>query len=347
MRLTRDKRPRLGGTHAQGTNGNLWDWLKSPSLFLLILPLLAGCNSIEGFPDRPEKESTALESLREKYFLPAIDVLDVYETKAEEAEKRNYRDKVIHGRLLALDLQYAIFKKAIYKEKTISDMSHSISGVVLGAAGAVVPGADASRILSALSGGLAGSQTAINKTLFYERTMPALLALMDAQRDTVRAEIMKGLAQDTSRYPLGSALSDLEHYLQAGSIPGALATVTATAGEKSVKAETQLETIRTKEFVDTKAQRDVDEMLSMADNLPAGAAWDILEKPPAEIDAFTSMAVRGRLGGKDLRNAQDLLSGEAKDVDAKATLKMVLALTGDRSPESISAWKAAMQSRMK
>jgi hypothetical protein len=94
-------------------------------------------------------------------------------------------------------------------------------------------------------------------------------------------------------------------------------------------------------------QRDVDEMLSMADNLPAGAAWDILEKPPAEIDAFTSMAVRGRLGGKDLRNAQDLLSGEAKDKDAKAILKMVLALTNDRSPESVSAWKAAMQSRMK
>ncbi|NCB04681.1 MAG: DEAD/DEAH box helicase, partial [Clostridia bacterium] len=52
---------------------------------------------------------------------------------------------------------------------------------------------------------------------------------------------------------------------------------------------------------------EADEMLDMADNLPAGAAWDILEKPPAEIDAFTSMAVRGRLGGKDLRNAQDLL----------------------------------------
>ena len=82
-------------------------------------------------------------------------------------------------------------------------------GVVIGAAGAAVTGSDGSRVLSALSGGISGTGTAINKNLYYERTLPALLALMDAKRDEIRAEILAGMTLDQIAYPLGRALTDL------------------------------------------------------------------------------------------------------------------------------------------
>lgn len=314
---------------------------------LLFLSMLVGCASINGFPDRPERVKAKLESLQKKFFLPSVDVLEVYASKDTEAKKRNYRDQVVNGRLLALDMQYAVFKKDIYEQGITSNLVHDISGVAVGAAGAVVTATDASRILSALSGGISGSRTSINKNLYYERTMPALLALMDAERKSVRADIMQGLTQDTTRYPLGRALGDLERYLEAGSIPGAVATLTATAGETEAKAKTKLEVVRTKDFVDPEAQRRIASILESVKQLPAGAAWDILQNPPSEIDKFVMDAVRRRLNHREISSAGNVLAGNKNDQNAKDLLKMIIVLMSNRSPENILKWQAAIEALKK
>ncbi len=310
----------------------------------LLVLALTGCASTGGFPERPEQVSTKLAKLQEKFFLPGTDVLQEYETKNGEA-KRAYRDKVVHGRLLALDMQYGLFKEAIYEEGILSNLSVDILGVVVGAAGAVTSGADASRILSALSGGISGTGTAINKNLYYERTLPALIALMNAKRDEIRADILNGLTVDAVAYPLGRALTDLERYLQAGSIPGAVEAVIATAGQTKAEAEKQISIVRSRAFVDARAQERVDELLSLADQLPNGAARDILAAPPSEIDGDALAAIKGRLGGKDLgsQEAADLLKD---DRTAKESLKMVLVLIANRSEENLEIWKAAMVSKV-
>ena len=307
----------------------------------LLVLVLAGCASTRGFPERPESVPEKLTKLQEKFFLPGMDVLEEFDKQNDEKMRRTYRNNVVHGRLLAIDMQYGLFKEAIYGEGVSSSLIFDILGVSVGAAGTAVTGAEASRILSALSGGLSGTSTSINKNLYYQRTLPALLALMDAERTKVRVEILEGLVQTSEKYPLGRALSDLERYLQAGSIPGALSAVTATAGETKAEAEKKLEIVRKKDFVDPQLQSLVDELLDLVEKLPSGVAFKILQAPPSKLDSFVSAAIKGRLGGKELSVLQD------KEQEAKKTLKMVLVLINDRSKENIVSWKAAMTAELK
>ncbi len=316
------------------------------ALACLTASLIAGCSSMSGYPERTDEVDARLTSLQSRYFLPGKDVMAEYQGKPDDSERRAYRNDVVYARMMAIDLQFTVFKEAIYNEGITSNLTFEIAGVVTGAAGAVVTGATASRILSALSGGIAGSQTAINKNLYYERTMPALLALMDAERKKIQATIKESLQQDIDVYPLGQALVDLEDYFQAGSIPGAVAEVTQTAGEKSQEAEQALTTLREKSFVDPKAQERVDKLLDLPDGLPKGAAWQILENPPSQLDSFILSAVQGRLGGIPQADWARILEGDANDGNAKQILKMVLVLIKDRSEENLAKWKAAIEALM-
>ena len=273
-------------------------------------------------------------------------MLEEFEKLKDKEMKRAYRDKVVHGRLLALDLQFSLFKEAIYEEGISSNLSVDFLGVAVGAAGAVVSSAGASRILSALSGGISGTGTAINKNLYYKRTLPALIALMDANREKIRAEILKGLTQSVVAYPLGFALSDLERYFQAGSIPGAVAAVTAVAGETKAKSEGEITILRNEAFVDRAAQKRVEELLNLADKLTNTAALAILNMLYSKIDDKTLDAIRSRLDGKPLgsEGATQILKNSPK---AKQILKMVLVLMSDRSKENTEIWKVAIATKIK
>ena len=316
--------------------------MSTPSLRFMSIPftlILAGCVSTSGFPERPEPIKEKLESLQAAYFLPGSDVLAEYNGKAA-SDKQPYRDNVVHGRLLAIDMQYGLFKQAIYEEGVTTNLTIDTLGVVVGVAGAVVTGSDGSRVLSALSGGISGTGTAINKNLYYERTLPALLTLMDAKREEIRAEILTGLVLDHAAYPLGRALTDLERYVQAGSIPGAISEVLATAGEAKSKAEAQISIVRDEAFVDAKAQKRIDKLLDIADQLPENSALQILENPPSEIAAETLAAVQARLGGVELSQAISTVLQD--DTKAKEILKMILVLMANRNEDNVATWSAAM-----
>ena len=321
--------------------GNLL--VPTPSMIFactFLMLVISGCVATSGFPERPEPINEKLVSLQGKYFLPSKDVLAEYD-QMEESGKRSYRDKVIHGRLLALDMQYGSFKQAIYEEGVSANLTIDTLGVVIGAAGAAVTGSDGSRVLSALSGGISGTGTAINKNLYYERTLPALLALMDAKRDEIRAEILAGMTLDHIAYPLGRALTDLERYLQAGSIPGAISEVLTTAGETKANAEAQISIVRADAFVNAKAQERIDSLLDLVDQLPENGALQILTNPPSEIDADTLAAVQARLRGLELSQAlTSILQND--DMKAKEILKMILVLLANRDEENAAVWSAAM-----
>lgn len=256
-------------------------------------------------------------------------------------DRQNYRNEVIYGRMMAMDLQFSVFSEAIHRESVASNLTLDILGVGVGTAGAAVTAVDGSRILSALSGGLSGTSTAINKNMYFERTLPALLALMEAERENVRAEIMEGLLQPDSNYWLEQGLMDLERFFFAGSIPGAISAVTQQAGESKEEAERAIETVRNAAFVNVALQQRANEALDAIPNLPSGAAWDILQSPPSEIDEFVLTAVEARLGNK-LTEAD--LSGD--DAAAKEILRMVVVLLQNRSDEGLGAWNALISAKI-
>src|SRR5437899_1909788 len=101
--------------------------------------------------------------------------------------------------------------------------------------------------LAASSAGIIGVKGAIDADLFYQKTMPALVAQMDAQRRTVLANILQGLSQGLDLYPLQQGLRDVDSYYAAGTIPGAISGVVTDAGAKSEEADIKIS--RDQQFV--------------------------------------------------------------------------------------------------
>lgn len=314
----------------------------SQLLTLIGCLLISACTSVSGFPERTEDETAKLNKLRSLYFAPTHDVLSAFDGKATETEKRTYRNNVVYGQLQALDLQFSIFSRAIYTEATGSNLGLDIAGIAAGVAGATTTVASTSRILSALSGGIAGSRTAIDKNLYFERTMPALLSLMESGRAVIRNDIERGLLTPSNDYPLGKALYDLERYYNAGSLPGALAAIVTAAGKEKAGADGELKTTRDLAFVNTVAQKQVDGLLEQVAKLPAGKAKDILDNPPSALDNYVKSTVTARLGG----NTMDSAGGQTQlgnDTTARTILRMVLVLLSDRSKDNLAKWQAAMK----
>lgn len=328
-----------------------------------------GCVSLSGHPNRTEDISSRKEMLRVRYFdlenktdaPPNQDSVQedslqpmltesilmnymngLYDNNAKK--KRSSRDEIVYGRMELYDLNYFTFRKMVYKEGTTSNVALDILGVGVGAAGAAVTGADGSRILSAISGGLSGTRTSINKNLYFERTLPAILVQMDANRDTIRAEIYESLqGADVDAYPLGRAVVELERYFTAGTIPGAIEAIVKQAGVAKQKAEEKLEGV--KEWI----LEDVDfaiDVMRLARNLRDGEALKLMTNPPSPIDddakTMAVNVVSGATVWKGPANSVLTKLGEASEDEARRVLEIVIGKLEDKSNRVLELWKAAM-----
>jgi hypothetical protein len=95
---------------------------------------------------------------------------------------------------------------------------------------------------------IVGAQSAINRDLYYQRTLPALLAQMEANRAKVELTILNGLAKSDSDYPLYKAEIDLESLKTAGSMPSAVSVITQKSAQDNQSAQAQLAALRSLPF---------------------------------------------------------------------------------------------------
>lgn len=204
-----------------------------PSLLAIVL---TGCSSIRAYPKRVVDEKTELKYLAH-YFTD--DVIQVYDSKPDD-ERRSYRDEVVNGRLRAIDLEFEIFQKEINTERNLSQIGTDWAVLGLSGAGTIAGGATTKAILAAISGGLTGAKLSFDKTLYYEKTMPVLLAQMEASRARQLVNIWIGLQQDPLQYPLTQALVDVDNYYKVGTLPGAIIAISNSAGATTDQAQTQL-----------------------------------------------------------------------------------------------------------
>lgn len=207
---------------------------RAAALSLMLAALLGGCASFSGAPTvDPATTLATADPLYASY------VTRFYAT-TDMAQRVAVRNEFIEQRSGVIDRAYAGFKESIYTQRVGSAVGVDIATLVLNAAGAALPDAGVKTGTSALSATLIGSKTSIDKNVYFDRTLPALLAQMDGQRSVVRERILAGMASDATLYPLMQAASDLDAYLQAGSVTGAIAAITAQAGAAQQTAEKAL-----------------------------------------------------------------------------------------------------------
>ena len=179
---------------------------------MLALVALVGCASVSGAPE-PVSRSGTLPS-------PTGDIgkaIAAYEAKnADPARQKVLRNNFIARYMAAADDRYDEFVANLSKEMHGTNVALDIGTLALTGVGAVVRGAASE--LSAGAAVLTGSRATINRELYFERALPAIITSMDANRLRVAGKIATQRRLDVSEYSIDDALLDLREYERAGNI---------------------------------------------------------------------------------------------------------------------------------
>lgn len=299
-------------------------------LVLMVVPLgLGACTSLRAYPNRSGDLDAELKQL-DKFHAPTI--LEEYEKKPDEAAKQAFRNEVVTARIRAIDLHFGVFQQALFRESVTTNILADWITLGLGGAIATVGGVTTKAALGAVSAGITGAKTSIDKNVYFEKTMPALLAQMIASRKVALARIQEGLTRAVGLYPLNQALIDLEDYYNAGTIPGAVALIIEQAGATAKKAdEVQLET-RTKAFF---AKERVERAARIVDRIRA-------VHDDKAILLATNLPVQDTEINRIIREVDPTGQHTKKPGVARQVLLMAVSYS-TKSEAYLNAWEAALK----
>ena len=139
------------------------------------------------------------------------------------------RDEIILSRIHVYDMEFSRFQRLLAGSSNVASVGSDFAVLTLNGLATVTGGTATKSALSAASGGIVGAQGNVNKDLFYQKTIPAIISQMEANRAKVKLTIFDGLKLSDNQYPLQRAESDLADLNDAGSIPAAISSVTQTA----------------------------------------------------------------------------------------------------------------------
>jgi len=198
--------------------------------FIAPVLVLSACASFDGQPEpviSPLKATALIEGQD-----PSTVIAHMSHLGADE--RTLYRNRVVAGHLLAMDARYYQFRRDLSRNVKGGNIGFELATIgTTGVASLWAKGADE---LAAVATALAGGRATVNRELYFEKTLPALLSLMDSKMLTVRSDILKGLSQSEDRYTIEEAFTDLWRYQSAASIDGAIQQAAAAAAEEAKAA---------------------------------------------------------------------------------------------------------------
>lgn len=219
------------------------------ALSAALLLCLGGCAAFSGYPKNYQNEKDILQA--DQPFLTA-DVRakgdDPSDTVRGGLTQQQYRDTVIYRRIEVIDNYYYDFEAVLTGTYNGLDVGADLTVLALNGLGAVVGGAGSKAALAAASAGVIGAKSAVNTDIFYQKTMPTLVAQMRAGRAQVLQKIETGLANPVAKYSIDQALNDVNAYYIAGTLPGAISQITAQAGATVSTATANIDALRTVKY---------------------------------------------------------------------------------------------------
>lgn len=206
-------------------------------LLLCLLPM-GGCAPFTGYATDPASDSSLPPDLQAGF---GQTLKDNYVDASDATTRRAIRDKIIYRQLSAYDLEFENFERSLTGNENIFSIVTDTTVLGVGAAGTIVGGETAKSALAAVTTFLTGTRTAVDKDLFYQSTLPALKAQMEAKRLESRAPIIEGLGMSDADYPLQKALVDLGNLRIAASLSNAVVTTTLDAGVRANAAQIRID----------------------------------------------------------------------------------------------------------
>jgi hypothetical protein len=205
----------------------------------------SGCSSIDGYPNRLEYSE---QYIVEVGGLVSPNAVLQYGAMSDVSSATLQRNNIVTARIFSIDANFHQFVRDLTTQQNLSNIGVDWAAIGLASAGAAVGSLQTKTILAAISGGILGAKAAVDKDVFYNKTIPALITLMEAQRKIVLAQIYTGLKRSAADYTMFQALADLDAYYNAGTINGAIVGLTTTAGASSQAGSDQIAAVLSANF---------------------------------------------------------------------------------------------------
>ena len=208
---------------------------------LALTGVLSGCaNRLERprlpdvFVDPPPSRSTngtySLSAFNTDFAAYTAATLNATPTEPAATTARN---KMVYGVMAEIDYVYGNYEIALFMNEGSFRVATDVLQLGLGMASTITNGARSKTVLSAVLTGVTGTSLSIDKNLFRQQTVQALISSMQAGRDRLKAIIIQRLNDPVTSYPFQAARSDLAAYFFAGTLPGALQQLNQTAAAKA------------------------------------------------------------------------------------------------------------------
>jgi hypothetical protein len=241
----------LPQTRTQGTCMDQQEFVKGGRVLLalgmalcaLTLGWLGGCSPYArgGAPEPTANVEQDLKVL-EDHFSASVSLPKLYATG--HTITKEDRNQFIAGRLVMMNLRYVRFLREMTADKQLLDSASDILVLSLNIAGAAFADTTTKTVLAAVSASVAGSKVAIDKHYYFEKTLPALIASMNAERKRAIIPLLEGRRREIDEYSMEDAITDLDLYYQAGTLIGGISAVQAEAAEREKKASAEIAVIR-------------------------------------------------------------------------------------------------------
>jgi len=231
---------------------------------IVMASLSAGCSTAwyGGAPEPSFDVNKDLERLAQE-FKPADSITDFY--KNPNVDLRN---KFITGRVTLMNIRYIQFVRKLTSERQLLDSAVAMLTIGLNLAGTTAGSAGTKTILAAIAAGVTGSKEVIDKNYFFEKTIPALVAQMNADRKKALIPLLEGMKGTLDDYSFAQAVTDLHSYYFAGTFTGAIQTIQADAGVKENKADLDISKLRKSRFFEDETTMQLRTWLFDADLKP-------------------------------------------------------------------------------
>lgn len=194
---------------------------------------LAGCATIRhgGAPEPSFDVDRDLEQLA-KQFGEADTITDFYRNPSVDA-----RNRFASGRVTMMNIRYIQFVRQSTSDKQLLDSAAAMLTLGLNLAGTAVGAAGTKTVLAAIAAGVTGSKEVVDQNYYFEKTVPALVAQMNAERKKALIPILVGSRQPLDDYPFAQVVTDLHNYYFAGTYIGALQAIQGDAGAKEQRQD--------------------------------------------------------------------------------------------------------------
>ncbi|HEV2268669.1 MAG TPA: hypothetical protein VGR92_04350 [Steroidobacteraceae bacterium] len=211
------------------------------TLCALGIAALSGCASINGYQRTPES-SAVIQARRISYY--GLHADDAYYA-ASANSRQAIRDELVYGKMQVLEDDFLEFERSLNSAGNYVSLGSDLTVLVLNGVAATTGGATTKSALAAASAGIVGAQGAVNKDLYYQKTLSAIISQMQANRDKARLTIIQNLKQPDSSYPLNSAEIDLKRLEEAGSLVNAVNDITQQATTQKNGTDAQIQQLQT------------------------------------------------------------------------------------------------------